>query len=183
MKLLIFQLYNKNKCILQTKIHLLKEVHFCLADSFFQSAHPRGGGDDPFRFFHDHIDVSIRAPAIGTMTTHSKIRQVRALATPLSAQNRHNLGNPFPPPHPCDRSLRKKTSRFYDHLRFALECFLAHLTIICVAVAKFRSPPLNDLLLVYLVTQPSDGFDLAAQSIASPSLSFGPSTKLHSQKV
>ena len=128
-------------------------------------------------------EVSIRAPAIGAMATHSKIRQVRALATPLSAQNRHNLGNPFPPPHPCDRSLRKKTSRFYDHLRFALECFLAHLTIICVAVAKFRSPPLNDLLLVYLVTQPSDGFDLAAQSIASPSLSFGPSTKPHSQKV
>ena len=112
--------------------------------------------------------VSIRAPAIGTMATHSKIRQVRALATPLSAQNRHNLGNPFPPPHPCDRSLRKKTSRFYDHLRFALECFLAHLTIICVAVAKFRSPPLNDLLLVYRVTQPSNEFDLTRQSTPSP---------------
>ena len=34
---------------------------------------------------------------------------------------------------------------------------LAYLTVIFVAVAKFRSFPPNDLLLVYLVTQPSDG--------------------------
>jgi len=37
---------------------------------------------------------------------------------------------------------------------------LAYLTVICVAVAKFRPPPQNDLPLVYLITQPSDEFDL-----------------------
>ena len=84
-------------------------------------------------------NVSIRAPTRGAMATHSKIRLFRAPSPPHRPQNRHNLGNPFPRTHPCNRSLRKKTSRFYDHLRFALEPFLAHLTIICVTVAKFRS--------------------------------------------
>ena len=65
--------------------------------------------------------VSIRAPAWGAMATHSKIRPFRAPSHPLIAQNRRNLGNPFPHRHPYVRPLREKMSRFYDHLRFALE--------------------------------------------------------------
>ena len=55
------------------------------------------------------------------MATHSKMHPIRAPSPPLSQQSRRNLGNPFPLTHPCDRSLQKKTHRFYVHLRFALE--------------------------------------------------------------
>ena len=67
------------------------------------------------------LAVSIRAPTKGAMATHSKMYPIRVPSHPLSQQNRHNLGNPFPLTHPYVRPLREKTSRFYDHLRFALE--------------------------------------------------------------
>ena len=107
------------------------------------------------------------------MATHSKIRPLRALTPPLSSQNQHNLGNPFPHSRPCSRPLREKTSQFYDHLRFALEPSFGLSHHFCVAVANFGRPRPNDLLLVYHVTQPSNAFDLARQSTASPHLSFG----------
>ena len=64
--------------------------------------------------------VSIRAPTRGAMATHSQIHPIRAPTTPLSQQNRRILGNPFPRTHPCTRPLKEETSRFYNHLRFAL---------------------------------------------------------------
>ena len=127
--------------------------------------------------------VSIRAPAWGAMATHSKIRPLRALTPPLSSQNQHNLGNPFPHSRPCSRPLREKTSRFYDHLRFALEPSFGLSHHFCVAVANFGRPRPNDLLLVYHVTQPSNAFDLTRQSTTSPNLSFDLSTEQHLQKV
>ena len=83
------------------------------------------------------------------MATHSKIRPIRALVPPLSQQNQRILGKPFPLTHPCARHLREKTCRFHVHLRFALgQLPLAHLIVICVAVANFRSSTPNDLLLI-----------------------------------
>ena len=105
--------------------------------------------------------VSIRAPAWGAMATHSKICLFRVPSPPLDQQNRHNLWNQFPLTHLCARPLKEETSRFYVHLRFALELsFGSSHRHLCVAVVKFRSLPPNDLLLGYSVTQPSDSSTL-----------------------
>ena len=94
-----------------------------------------------FLFSKNRILVSIRAHTRGAMATHSKIRPFQVYSTPHSPQNRRILGNPFQRTHPCARPRREKTCRFYVHLGFALRQFtLAYLTIICVAVVKFRSP-------------------------------------------
>ena len=74
------------------------------------------GCDDPFRFFHDHIDVSIRAPAIGTMATHSKIRPFRVPSPPLDPQNRRVLGKPFP----THASLRPFSQRGNESILWSL---------------------------------------------------------------
>ena len=87
----------------------------------FQSAHPRRVRFDLVDTIQIFRSVSIRAPTKGAMATHSKMYPIRVPSHPLSQQNRHNLGNPFPLTHPYVRPLREKTSRFYDHLRFALE--------------------------------------------------------------
>ena len=116
------------------------------------------------------------------MATQSKIRPFRTLASPLSQQNRRILGNPFPLTHPCTCSLREKTSRFYDHLGFALELsFSSSHRHLCRGCKISVAPP-NNLLLVYRVAQPSDAFNLTRQSKASPHLSFGLSTRPHLQK-
>ena len=66
---------------------------------------PTRGAITDYREDWERDPVSIRAPTRGAMATHSKIRTFRVLTPPLSAQNRRNLGNPFPLSHPCDRSL------------------------------------------------------------------------------
>ena len=91
------------------------------------------------------------------MATHSKIRPFRALTHPLSQQNRHNLGHLFPLTHPCVRPHKRKRTDFTITWGSHSNLSFAHLTVICVAVVNFRSPPLNDLLSVYHVTQPSNG--------------------------
>ena len=73
------------------------------------------------------------------MATQSKIRPFRALTLPLSLQNQRNLENPFPHTPPCARSLRKNAPILCS-LEVHIRTFLAHLTVICVAVVKFRSP-------------------------------------------
>ena len=70
------------------------------------------------------------------MATHSKICPIRAFTPPLSSQNRRNLENPFPLTYPYVRPLREKGCRFYNHFGFAHEPFLAHLTIIWLAVMR-----------------------------------------------
>ena len=70
------------------------------------------------------------------------------LSIPIDQKNRRILWNPFPLTHPCASSLRKKTHRFYDHLRFALEPSFGSSHHFCVAVVNFRSSPPNDLFLV-----------------------------------
>ena len=127
--------------------------------------------------------VSIRTPTKGAMATRSKIRPLRAPSHPLSPQNRHNLENPFSSSHPCVRHLREKTHRFYDHFGFAIKLSIgsSHHYLCCgckISVVRTKRPS-----LAYPVAQPSDAFNLTRQSIASPSLSFGPSTRLHLQKV
>ena len=148
----------------------------------FQSAHLH-----EVRFFtigiHFTILVSIRAPTQGAMATQSKIRPIRGLTPPHRSQNRRILGNPSPQWHPCARPLREKRHRFYDHLWIALECFLAHLTVTCVAVVIFGRPRQTTFLWSNHVAQPSDAFDLTRQSTTSPNLSFSSSTKHHLQKV
>ena len=106
------------------------------------------------------------------MATHSKIRQIRAFTPPLSSQNRRNLENPFPLTYPYVRTLREKGCRFYNHFWFAYEPFLAHLTIICVAVVNFGRHRQTTFFWSNYVTQPSDGVDITTQSIISPNLSF-----------
>ena len=92
-------------------------------ESLFQSAHQRRVRYFAKSISTKHSVISIRAPTRGAMATHSKIRPLRGPSPPLSPQNRRYFGNPFSLTHPCDRSLREKTSRFYDHLGFELELF------------------------------------------------------------
>ena len=106
-----------------------------------------------------HGAVSIRAPTRGAMATHSKIRPFRAPFTPLRQQNRRILGNPFPLTHPYVRPLKEKTSRFYDHLRFALERSFGAFHYLCRG-CKFSAAHAQRPFLVYPITQPSDRFDL-----------------------
>ena len=80
----------------------------------------RGAIKSQYSAAHIHA-VSIRAPTRGAMATHSKIRLFRVPFHPHRSKNRRILGNPFPLTHHYASSLRKKTHRFYDHLRFALE--------------------------------------------------------------
>ena len=94
--------------------------------------------------------VSIRAPTKGAMATHSKIRPIRALTPPHRSQNRRYFGNPFPLTHPYVNSFREKTSRFYVHLRFALERFFGisprHLCCGCkISVAPPKRPSFDQI--------------------------------------
>ena len=83
----------------------------------------REGGDTSKNSKGVYVPFQSAHPIQDAMATHSKIRPFRALTLPLIPQNRRVLGNPFPLTHPCVCPLREKTSRFYDHLRFALELF------------------------------------------------------------
>ena len=100
------------------------------------------------------VSVSIRAPTGGAMATHSKIRPFQALT------------------YPYVRPLREKGCRFYNHFGFAYEPFLAHPTIICVAVVNFGRHRKTTSFWSNHVTQPSNGVDITTQSITSPNLSF-----------
>ena len=132
--------------------------HWCL----FQSAHPR-------RVRWQHI-----------------VRFARFECLPLHSDHKIDVifGNPFPLTHPYVRPLREKTSRFYDHLRFTLELSFGlshrHLCRGCkISVVRAKQPSFGQIH----VTQPSDVFDLARQSTASPNLSLGLSTKHYLQRV
>ena len=101
------------------------------------------------------------------MATHSKISPIRALASPLSQQNRRILGNPSQLTHPCARPRREETSRFYDHLGFALEPSFGTSHSFVLRLQNFGRPRPTTFLWSNHVTQPSDAFDLTRQSIAS----------------
>ena len=123
--------------------------------------------------------VSIRAPTRGAMATQSKIRLFREQSPP----HRSKKSTLFWESVPTFASLRTFSPK-ENALEVRTQTFLlAHLTIICVAVAKFRSSRQTTFFWSNYVTQPSDVFDLNAQSTISPSLSFGLSTKHQSQKV
>jgi len=117
------------------------------------------------------------------MATHSKISPIRALASPLSQQNRRILGNPSQLTHPCARPRREKTSRFYDHLGFALEPSFGTSHSFVLRLQNFGRPRPTTFLWSNHVTQPSDAFDLTRQSTTSPSLSFGTSIEHCLQRV
>ena len=104
--------------------------------------------------------ISIRAPAWGAMATHSKIRPFRVPFHPHRSKNRRILGNPFPLKHPCDRPLREKTHRFYDHLRFALEHFWLISPVFVSRLQNFGHPRPTTFFWLNRVTQPSDKVDL-----------------------
>ena len=112
------------------------------------------------------------------MATHSKIHPIRALVPQLRPQNRRILGNLFPLTQPCARPLKEKTGRFYDHLRFAPELFfgISHRHL-CRGCKISVAPRQTTFFWSNPVTQPSDEFDLARQSNASPHTSFGLSRK------
>ena len=93
-------------------------------------------------------DVSIRAPTKGAMATHSKIRLFRVPFHPHRSKNRRILGNPFPLTHHYASSLRKKTHRFYDHLRFALELSFGISHSFVSRLQNFGRHRQSDLLLV-----------------------------------
>ena len=113
--------------------------------------------------------ISIRAPTKGAMATHSKIRPIRALTLPLSQQNRHNLGNPVPLTHPCAHSLRKNAP-ILCLLEVYTRTFLAYLTVICVAVANFRSS--RQTTFFWSTTSPNQATHLTSLDNQSPHQAF-----------
>ena len=123
---------------------------------------PCAGGEPTHSVFQSAHSIQ------SAMATHSKISPIRALASPLSQQNRRILGNPSQLTHPCARPRREKTSRFYDHLGFALEPSFGTSHSFVLRLQNFGRPRPTTFLWSNHVTQPSDAFDLTRQTIASP---------------
>ena len=146
---------------------------------WFQSAHPCWVRCWQYEF---SLRFNPRTNEGGAMATHSKIRPFRALTLPHSSQNQRNLENPFPHTHPCARSLRKNAP-ILCLLEVYTRTFLAHLTIICVAVARFRSSCQTTFFWSTSSPNQATSSTLLDNQRPHQTFLFGLSTRLHLQKV
>ena len=126
----------------------------------FQSAHPRRMRFCDLNKVTNHIPFQSAHPQRVRWQHIVKFTQSEHSYTHFAHKIDVILGIYSPLTHPCARSLKEETSRFYDHFGFTLERSfgLSHCHLCCgckISAAHAQRP-----FLVYPITQPSDGFDL-----------------------